>query len=84
MYVLAYTRRCPAGAPFGNENMTYNLFRAGEHGPRREHVAGGFATIEAAILAIPRGVIMWERDPDGHDAADAFGADGNVYSVEAR
>lgn len=64
--------------------MAYNLYRSTGMNPRREHVAGGFATIEAALLAIPRGVIMWERDVDGHDAADAFGADGNVYSVESR
>lgn len=63
--------------------MSYTLTRS-ITGPHRETVATGFATIEAALQAIPRGVIMWERDADGADAADAFGADGNVYSVESR
>lgn len=57
----------------------YTLYRS--HFLWREAV-GQFETIEAAIEAIPGGVVHWARDEDGHDAADAMARDGRLYAVE--
>lgn len=62
--------------------MAYDLLNV-DALPYRRRYLGTFATIADALQAIPAPLIQSEYDA-GHDAADAFGVDGNVYSVESR
>lgn len=45
-----------------------------------------FVTIERAKDRIESefGIVFFEHDPDGHDAADVFAGNGEVYAIERK
>ena len=60
--------------------MKYDLLNV-DALPYRRCYLGTFATIAAALQAIPAPIIHSEYDAE-HDAADAFAANGSLYVVE--